>query len=187
MRRQLSGLIPARRVNGTRERENGSEPMNDSGRLEEGKLLYLEDLHVGQRFSSGSQLVDEPQIRAFAAQFDPQPFHLDAEAARATLFRGLAASGWHTAAITMRLQVEGGLPIAGGIIGAGGAIEWPNPTRPGDILRVESEVIEIEPSRSRPNRGIVTVSSRTLNQRGEVVQTLRVKVVVTRRPGEGLS
>ena len=113
-------------------------------------------------------------------EFDPQPVHLDTEAARETLFGGLAASGWHTAAITMRLQVEGGLPIAGGIVGAGGTIEWPPPTRPGDVLQVESEVMEIAPSRSRPERGIVTVSSRTLNQRDEVVQSLRVKLVVHR-------
>lgn len=125
--------------------------------------------------------MDEAQIRAFAAAFDPQPFHLDAEAARATLFGGLAASGWHTAAITMRLQVQGGLPLAGGIVGAGGTLEWPHPTRPGDVLHVESEVLEIVPSRSRPDRGTITVSSRTLNQRGEVVQILRAKLVVRRR------
>src|SRR3954471_21516501 len=99
--------------------------------------LYLEDLRVGQRFRSGTHRIDEGQIRAFAEQFDPQPFHLDAEAAKATLFEGLVASGWHTAAVTMRLLVESGVPIAGGIVGAGGEITWPNPTRPGDVLRVE--------------------------------------------------
>jgi acyl dehydratase len=147
--------------------------------------LYLEDLQPGQRFTSGSHALDAEQIKAFAQQFDPQPFHLDEEAAQNSLFRGLAASGWHTAAITMRLQVESGLPISGGIIGAGGEINWSNPTRPGDILHVESEVLEVTPSRSRPDRGIITLRSETRNQRGEVVQTLTVKLVVPRRPTVG--
>ncbi|CCV15537.1 MaoC family dehydratase [Mesorhizobium sp. STM 4661] len=143
--------------------------------------LHLDDLHVGQRFVSASHTIDETQIKAFAAQFDPQPFHTDAEAAAGTLFKGLAASGWHTAAITMRLNVEGGLPLAGGIIGAGGEISWPAPTRPGDILHVESEVVDVTPSRSKPDRGIATIVSRTINQRGEVVQNLTAKLVVPRR------
>jgi acyl dehydratase len=145
------------------------------------EYLYLEDLYVGQRFTSGSQALDEAQIKAFAGQFDPQPFHLDDEAAKSTLFVGLAASGWHTAAITMRLQVEGGLLIAGGIVSAGGEMSWPGPTRPGDILHVESEVVDITPSRSRPDRGIATVCSETRNQHGEVVQILTAKLVVPRR------
>lgn len=144
--------------------------------------LYLDDLHPGQRFTSGSHTLDVAQIKAFAQQFDPQPFHLDDETAQDSLFAGLAASGWHTAAITMRLQVESGLPFSGGIIGAGGEISWPRPTRPGDILHVESEVVEIKPSRSRPDRGMVTVRSETLNQRGEVVQVLIAKLVAPRRP-----
>src|SRR5215510_10155027 len=123
--------------------------------------LYLDDLRVGQRFASKTHVIDERQIMAFAREFDPQPFHLDAETAKHTLFAGLAASGWHTAAITMRLLVEGGLPLAGGIIGAGGEISWPKPTRPGDTLAVTSEVVEIVPSRSRPDRGTVTVRSET--------------------------
>lgn len=143
--------------------------------------FYLEDLHAGQTFVSGSHELDEQQIKAFASAFDPQPFHLDHEAAKDTLFGGLAASGWHTAAITMRLNVESGLPLAHGIIGAGGEIQWPAPTRPGDILHVESEVKEIVPSRSRPDRGIATIVSRTLNQRGEVLQILTAKLVVYRR------
>jgi acyl dehydratase len=143
--------------------------------------LFLEDLRVGQRFVSGTHRLDEGQIRAFAEQFDPQPFHLDAEAATATLFEGLVASGWHTAAITMRLLVEGGLPIAGGIIGAGGEITWPNPTRPGDVLQVESEFLELRPSRSRPDRGIAAVRSETRNQRGDTVQVFVAKLVVPRR------
>jgi acyl dehydratase len=146
--------------------------------------LYLDDIHVGQRFTSGAHAVDEAQIKAFASQFDPQPFHLDDEAAKSTMFAGLAASGWHTAAITMRLLVNGGVPIAGGIVGAGGEISWPRPTRPGDILHVESEVLEVTPSRSRPDRGMVTIRSETRNQRGEIVQILVAKLVIPRRPGE---
>jgi acyl dehydratase len=147
--------------------------------------LYLDDLQVGQRFTSRSHALDEAQIKAFAVEFDPQPFHLDAEAAKSTLFAGLAASGWHTAAITMRLLVEGGAPIAGGVVGAGGEISWPRPTRPGDILQVESEILEVTPSRSRPDRGMVTLRSETRNQRGEVVQILTAKLVVPRRAATG--
>lgn len=143
--------------------------------------LHLDDLHVGQRFVSATHTIDEAQIKAFAAQFDPQLFHMDEEAAKGTLFKGLAASGWHTAAITMRLNVEGGLPLAGGIIGAGGEINWPIPTRPGDTLHVESEVMDVTPSRSKPDRGIAVIVSRTINQRGEVVQTLTAKLIVPRR------
>jgi len=146
------------------------------------KTLYLDDLHVGQRFTSDTHLIDEEQIKAFAKQFDPQPFHLDAEAAKGTLFEGLVASGWHTAAITMRLLVESGMPIAGGVIGAGGEIAWPKPTRPGAVLRVESEIIELRPSRSRPDRGMATIRSETRNQLGEIVQVLAAKLVVPRRP-----
>ena len=146
--------------------------------------FYLEDLHAGQIFVSGSHELDEAQIKAFASAFDPQPFHLDHEAAKGTLFGGLAASGWHTAAITMRLNVEAGLPLANGIIGAGGEIQWPAPTRPGDILHVGSEVKEIVPSRSRPDRGIATIVSRTLNQRGDVLQILTARLVVYRRPAD---
>jgi acyl dehydratase len=144
--------------------------------------LYLDDLKVGRRSTTGSHALDEAQIVAFAKQFDPQPFHLDAEAAKHTFFHGLAASGWHTAAITMRLLVEGGLPLAGGVIGAGGEIAWPMPTRPGDVLHVESEIMEIRPSKSRPDRGMVTVRSETKNQRGDVLQILTAKLIVPRRP-----
>ena len=134
--------------------------------------LFLDDLHVGQRFSSGAHAIEEQQIKAFAGAFDPQPFHLDEDAAKETLFGGLAASGWHTAAITMRLPVDGGAPIAGGIIGAGGEISWPKPTRPGDVLQVECEILEVTPSRSRPDRGMVTMRCETFNQRGETLQIL---------------
>jgi len=144
------------------------------------ELLYLEDLYVGRRFTSGTHALDERQIVAFAREFDPQPFHTDPEAAKGTLFRGLVASGWHTAAITMRLQVDGGLPIAGGIVGLGGELGWPTATRPGDVLHVESEVLDVVPSRSRPDRGTVTLRSETRNQRGEVVQTATIKLLVPR-------
>src|SRR2546423_13252251 len=107
--------------------------------------LFLDDLHVGQRFTSGSHPIDEEHIKAFAQQFDPQPFHLDGEAAKDSLFQELVASGWHTAAITMRLLVESGLPLAGGVIGTGGEITWPRPVRPSAILHVESEILELRP------------------------------------------
>jgi len=142
---------------------------------------YFDDFQVGQRFGSETHALDEAQIKAFAAQFDPQPFHLDEAAAAGSLFGGLAASGWHTAAITMRLLVRSGLPVSGGIIGAGGEISWPRPTRPGDVLSVESEIVAITPSRSRPDRGMVSVRSETKNQRGEIVQVLLAKLVVPRR------
>jgi acyl dehydratase len=146
--------------------------------------LYLDDLHVGQRFTSGNYLMEETRIKEFAAEFDPQPFHLDEAAGEASIFQGLAASGWHTAAATMRLLVTGGLPIATGLVGLGGEISWPRPTRPGDILHVESEVIGITPSRSKPGLGIVTARIITLNQRAEAVYTLTAKLLV---PGEKLS
>jgi acyl dehydratase len=144
--------------------------------------LYLDDLRVGQRFTSATHALDEGQVIAFASQFDPQPFHLDVAAAEGMFFGGLVASGWHTAAITMRLMVRGGVPIAGGLIGAGGEISWPRPTRPDDVLRVESEVLEIAPSRSRPDRGMVKLRIETRNQRDELVQVLEARLVVPRRP-----
>jgi len=144
--------------------------------------LYFDDLPVGARFESATKQVTAPEIKAFARDFDPQPFHLDEEAAKATLFKGLAASGWHTMAMTMRLMVDGGAPIAGGIVGAGGEISWPMPTRPGDVIRVVSEVIQSTPSRSRPDRGMVTMRSETLNQNGEIVQVLIAKLVVPKKP-----
>jgi acyl dehydratase len=144
-----------------------------------GKPLYLDDLQVGQKFVTGTHRIDEAQIRAFAEQFDPQPFHLSAQSAKGTFFGELVASGWHTAAITMRLLVQG-LPIAGGVIGAGAEINWPKATRPGDTLHVECEVVEIKPSRSRPDRGIVVVRNETRNQDGDVVQLQIAKLVVPR-------
>jgi acyl dehydratase len=146
------------------------------------RLLYLDDLAMGQRFVSASRSLDAKQITDFARFFDPQPFHVDEAAARASFFEGLAASGWHTASISMRLTVES-LPIAGGLIGAGGEISWPRPTRPGDVLTVHIEVIDIRVSRSKPDRGIVSVRSETRNQHGDVVQVFVSKLVVPRRPG----
>lgn len=146
--------------------------------------LFLEDLQVGQRFTSAAQTIDADAIRAFAAAWDPQPFHLDDAAAAASLFGGLAASGWHTAALTMRLLVTSGLPLAGGIIGSGGELAWERPVRPGDILHVTCEVLEIAPSRSRPDRGTVRVRCLTVNQNGETVQSFTPKLVVTRRPAK---
>jgi len=142
---------------------------------------YLEDFTVGQTFRSGRLQVDQGEITRFAAAFDPQPFHLGEASARGTFFHGLAASGWHTAALTMRLLVEGEFKPAGGIVGAGGEITWPRPVRPGDELRVESEVLEVRPSKSRPEQGMIKVRARTLNQAGEPVQILVANLVVPRR------
>jgi len=147
--------------------------------------LYLEDVFVGQRFVTGTHTLTAEAIKAFAGDYDPQPFHTDEETAKDTFFGGLAASGWHTAAITMRLQAESGPPIAGGMIGAGGEISWPRPTRPGDTLHVESEITEVKPSKSRPERGFITLKSETKNQKGEVVQLLVVKLLVWRMPEYG--
>src|SRR2546429_1262777 len=144
--------------------------------------IYLEDLAVGQRFTSGTHLMEETRIKAFAAEFDPQPFHLDQSAADASVFKGLVASGWNTAAVAMRLLVTGGLPIANGIIGFGGEISWPRPTRPGDLLRVESEIVDIVPSRSKPQQGTVAVRITALNQSSEPVYVFTAKVLVLRRP-----
>jgi acyl dehydratase len=143
--------------------------------------LYLDDLSVGQRFSSASLIVTADAIKAFAREFDPQDFHVSEAAAERTFFAGLAASGWHTAALTMRLNVDGGLPIANGIIGAGGDITWPTPLRAGDTIHVESEIVAVTPSRSRPDRGMVTVVSRTLNQHGAAVQVITAKLLAFRR------
>lgn len=149
--------------------------------------LYFEDLPVGRRMTTGSLVVNAAAIKDFAARFDPQPFHLDEAAAEKTFFGGLVASGWHTAALTMRLLVTGGLPIAGGVIGAGGEVEWPRPTYPGDELTVTCEVIDAKLSRTRPERGMVTVRSETRNQKGEVVQVMTARLVVPRRPPEGIT
>ena len=144
-------------------------------------LIYLEDLSVGDVFVSKTHALDAAQIIDFASQFDPQPFHLDPEAAQDTLFQGLAASGWHTAALTMKLLVES-FPVARGVIGAGAELAWPLPTRPDDVVKVTSTVLSITPSRSKPDRAIVVVESITSNQRDEALQKLTSKVVVFRKP-----
>ena len=155
--------------------------MSDKNPAEGKQLLYLDDLQVGQRFSGHPQQLDAEQIKQFARQFDPQPFHLDEEAAKHSVFGGLVASGWHTAAVSMRQLVEE-LPIAGGLIGAGGDIRWLLPVRPGDTLHVECEIVDVKISRSRPDRGIITLRGETRNQAGEIVQVLHAKLMVPRRP-----
>ena len=145
-------------------------------------VRYFEDLAVGQKFSSPTLAVSAAAITAFAAEFDPQPFHLDDAAARRTMFEGLAASGWHTAALTMRLCVAGDFRPAGGILGIGGELHWLKPVRPGDVLRVECEVLDMRPSRSRPAQGVVKIRVTTLNQHGEEVQTFTPTLFVDRRP-----
>jgi len=142
--------------------------------------LYLEDLSVGQRFESKPHQLDAEQIKKFAAEFDPQPFHLDEDAAKASLFGGLAASGWHTAALTMRMLVES-VPLAQGLVGAELELAWPRPTRPGDTLQVFSEIVDIKPSRSKPNMAIVTMRNETRDQDGDLLQVFKVKMPVFKR------
>jgi acyl dehydratase len=145
-------------------------------------MLYLEDLHPGQTFASPTYEVTEERIKSFAAEFDPQAAHLDDAAAQKTIFRGLAASGWHTAAITMRLFVDSEFKPAGGIVGAGfDEFKWPKPVRPGDELHLKIEVLEVRPSKSRPHQGIAKVRTTTLNQNDEPVQVSVGNLVVLRR------
>jgi acyl dehydratase len=144
--------------------------------------LYLEDLAPGQRFVTGGYHLNPEEARRFAEAYDPQPIHLDPVAAQASPFGGLVVSGWFTAAVTMRLFVEQGPPIAGGMIGLSAEVSWPRATRPGDTVRLSCEVLEVNPSRSRPDRGTVTVRNETLNQRDEVVQLFVGKILVPRRP-----
>jgi len=142
--------------------------------------LYLEDLYVGQRFTSAPHKLDAGEIKRFAAEFDPQPFHLDEEAAKGSIFGGLAASGWHTAAMTMRMLVDS-VPLADGLIGAELQLAWPKPTRPGMILQLFAEVVDIRPSRSKPDMAIVTMRNETRDQDGEVLQLFTVKMPVFKR------
>jgi acyl dehydratase len=145
--------------------------------------LYLEDIVVGQVYRSRRLTVDADRVKAFAGEFDPQPFHLDDDAARQSVFGGLVASGWHTAALTMRLLVEGEFTPAGGLVGAGAdELRWPRPVRPGDTLQVEGEVLEVRPSRSKPHQGVVKTRITTTNQHGEVVQVFVASLIVPRRP-----
>ena len=146
-------------------------------------IRYLEDFEPGQKFGSGRLSVEATRIKSFAAEFDPQPFHLDDVTARDTFFKGLVASGWHTAAMTMRLLVDSELAPAGGIIGAGfEEMRWPRPVRPGDELHVESEILDVRPSKSRPDQGLIKVKTTTLNQNGEPVQVFVGNLIVLRRP-----
>ncbi len=157
--------------------------------MTDGKMTkqYLEDYSVGQLYRSGQLRIDKAQIIAFAAQFDPQPYHLDEEAARKSVFGGLAASGWHTAALTMRLLVESEFGPADGILGVGfDELSWPRPVRPGDELHVESEVLEVRPSKSRPDRGLIRVRTTTFNQNGEPVQIYTGNLLVPRQPMSAL-
>jgi acyl dehydratase len=143
---------------------------------------YLEDLHVGDRFNSGPYEVTEAGIIKFACEFDPQPFHLDVERARQSVFGSLVASGWHTAAITMRLLVTCGLNLAGGAVGLGAdELRWPQPVRPGDVLRLELDIVEVRPSRSKPDSGTVRLRYVTRNQKNETVMTLMATVLVPKR------
>jgi acyl dehydratase len=146
-------------------------------------MNYLEDFAAGQRYGSGRLTVDKERIKSFAREFDPQPFHLDEDAARRSIFGGLAASGWHTAAMTMRLLVESEFKPAGGIIGAGfDEFRWPAPVRPGDELHLEIEVLEVRPSKSRPHQGLLKIRTTTKNQKGEAVQVSVGNLIVPRRP-----
>jgi acyl dehydratase len=143
---------------------------------------FLEDFAVGQVFATGKLQVDTDQIKSFAKQFDPQPYHLDEVAAQKSPFRGLAASGWHTAALTMRLLVDGDFKPAGGILGVGfDALSWPRPVRPGDELHAKSEILEVRPSKSRPDRGTIRVRTTTYNQNDEAVQEFTGNLLVPRR------
>ena len=140
---------------------------------------------MGETFNFGRARVTQQEIQAFAAEFDPQPFHLDEAAAKQSFFRGLAASGWHTAAITMRLLVDSDLKPAGGVIGAGfDEFRWPRPVRPGDELHIECEVLEVRPSRSLPDSGFIKLRTTTLNQDNEPVQIQIGNLLVLRRPSE---
>ena len=144
--------------------------------------LYLDDVEVGQTFTSETYVMDEGRIKEFAAEFDPQPFHIDETAAQGSVFQGLAASGWHTAAVAMRLLTTSGPRFANGILGLGAEISWPQPTRPGDILHMDTEIVEIRPSQSKPQRGVVTIRSTMFNQNGDVVYLLKAKLLVPRQP-----
>ena len=145
--------------------------------------FHFEDLTPGLKFKTGARSLDAEAIKSFARDYDPQPFHTDAVAAKSTFFGELVASGWHTMAVTMRLIVDGEFKPAGGVIGGGvDEFRWPIPVRPGDTLTVVSEVVESRPSKSRPEIGMVRVRHSTLNQRGETVQTFIANHVVQRRP-----
>ena len=144
-------------------------------------MLYLEDLNVGDRFISREYEMTLEEIKQFAGQYDPQPFHLnEAEAEKSPIFQGLTASGWHTAAVTMRLWTEC-FPIQGGLIGSESSLRWPRPTRPGDKIHVEVEITAIVPSKTKNDRGIVSYITQALNQNGDVLLISTTKIVVFRK------
>jgi acyl dehydratase len=144
---------------------------------------YLEDFQVGQTFEAGSAVVDRDEIVEFARHYDPQPFHVDEAAAERSVFKGMTASGWYTAGLTMRLAVTSGVMRATGIIGVGvDELRWPRPVRPGDVLRVTLTVVDIKPSTSGKPRGIVSVRLTTRNQNDEIVLDEIARLVVPRRP-----
>ncbi len=150
-------------------------------------VFYLDDLSPGMRFTAGPVTLTEEAIIAFAKEFDPQPFHTDPEAATASFFGSHVASGWQTAAVTMRMLVDGAMPFAGGSIGLGVELSWPRPVRPGDALSVELEVLDITPSSTKPGRAIAKLKTTTTNQNGEIVQVMTSKNIVFKRghtPGE---
>lgn len=145
-------------------------------------MRYFEDVKTGDRFHTGEQEVTEAEIIAFGRQYDPQPFHTDPAAAAGTLFGRLVASGWHTAAVSMRLMVQSDMQLDGGVIGQGvEAIRWPRPVLPGDRLRVVMEVAELRPIAHRPERGLIRLHCRTLNQHDKIVQDMTANLVVARR------
>jgi acyl dehydratase len=147
------------------------------------KEYYYDDVKVGDRFKSEPLEVTEKQVIEFAHKFDPQMFHLNRKNAERTIFKGLIASGWHTAAMTMRLFVQT-MNFAEGAIGLGvDELRWPNVVRPGDVLTVETEIVDLRPSRSKPNYGIIRLRNVTANQRGEIVQTMLASAMVPRRTG----
>jgi acyl dehydratase len=146
-----------------------------------GEVLWLDDLSPGMSFTHGPLEVTAEEIKSFAARFDPQPFHLDEAAGEASFFQGLAASGWHTAALTMRLLVTGGPRLAGGYIGAGGEVSWARPVYAGDSLTIHAEITEVKPSRSKPDRGFILLRCETRNQHGQPVQNLSARLMVPRR------
>jgi len=146
-----------------------------------GDKLYLEDLRVGQRFECGQHALDAEQVKTFAREYDPQPFHMDEDAAKETFFNGLAASGWHVVCLAMRAIAQH-VPFAGGLIGGGAEITWPQATRPNDVLVFTSTVMEVTPSRSKPERGLALLRTEARNQKGELSLIFTAKCVVPRRP-----
>ncbi len=146
--------------------------------------LYFEDFAPGQVLESGSHTVTLEEILAFARQFDPQPIHVDETAARRSPYGGIIASGWHTAALCMRMVVDSALVGETGSLGSPGVDElrWLRPVRPGDTLRVLIEVLEVRPSRSKPDRGLVRLRYTVRNQHGEDAMTVVAMGIMQRRP-----